>query len=143
MVEYDEALDTEAEFEAIDKEEEEVNNVSDKEVFSFFNDCVAENDFMDGSYDVGIYEHHEELTGEAVSDSWILLDNQSMVHLSNNGDLLTNIREADCTCRVKSTAGVVVIQMLGDLPGFLDPVWYYPDRGIILIVWQTSYHLMM
>jgi hypothetical protein len=44
-----------------------------------------------------------------------------------NGSLLENIREAPISCRISCNAGVVTTNMIGDLPGYPNPVWFHAD----------------
>eukprot|EP00536_Pseudo-nitzschia_multiseries_P005984 jgi/Psemu1/14155/gm1.14155_g len=57
---------------------------------------------------------------------WILLDNQSIVHVFCTKDFLTNIREADDELHLYTNARMTVITLIGDLPGF-RLVWYHKD----------------
>ena len=61
-----------------------------------------------------------------INKFWILIDNQSTIDLFHNKDLLSNIREVNDHVVVHCNVGKVVVNMMGDLPGY-GPVWYYPD----------------
>ena len=72
-----------------------------------------------------LYSQHRHTTGNPVPLTWILLDNQSTVDVFCNKDLLTNIRQADRSCRISCNAGVVTTDLIGDLAGYPEPVWYH------------------
>jgi hypothetical protein len=73
------------------------------------------------------YEQHGINNGRAVPTTWILLDNQSTVDVFCNENLLEDIREAPIPCRISCNAGVVEVNMIGDLPGYPAPVWFHPN----------------
>ena len=88
-----------------------------------------------------LHEQHKGVTGGAVPEWWLLLDNQSTVDVISNRSLLRNIRKAPNPCRISCNAGVVVVDTIGDLPGYPSPVWYHPG-GIanILSLHRVSQH---
>jgi hypothetical protein len=60
-----------------------------------------------------------------IPDSWMLLDNQSMVDLFCNRKLLVNIRPSSTRMNVRCNAGEHTTTMVGDLSGY-GTVWYDP-----------------
>jgi hypothetical protein len=54
---------------------------------------------------------------------WILLDNQSTVDVLSNEKLLENIRKATSSMRIRTQAGKIMTDMVGDLHNY-GPVWY-------------------
>mgnify|MGYP002809603031 CR=1 FL=1 len=79
--------------------------------------------------------------GFIIPEWWVLLDNQSTVNLVMNKKLLTNIRKAKHSMRVACNAGMVHTDLIGDMAGYPEPVWYHPD-GIanILSVHMVEEH---
>ena len=80
-----------------------------------------------------------------VSKSWILLDNQSTVDVSNNKEVLKNMRHSTTTMNIHCNAGVATTNTIADLPGH-GTVWYHP-KGIANIlslsqVVKKGYHVM-
>ena len=73
-----------------------------------------------------LHGQHKAATGQPVPSSWILLDNQSTVDVFSNGALLRNIRKPGTSCRISCNAGMVVTELVGDLDGYPNPVWYHP-----------------
>ena len=79
---------------------------------------------------------------------WILLDNQSTVHIFSTDKLLRNIRTVDKQVSVQCNAGTTITNMVGDLQGFGE-VWYHP-KGIANILsmalvedklgWEITYY---
>jgi len=106
---------------------------------------VATSEFMMLSSEVVMdgttFKQHQDLTGQPLPRTWILLDSQSTVDVFCNRDLLSNIRVSDTECRISCNAGVVVVRMIGDLGGYPSPVWYHPD-GIanILSLHRVTQH---
>jgi hypothetical protein len=49
-------------------------------------------------------QQHKTMTGHAVPESWILLDNQLTVNVFCNKNLLQNIREGMTICRISCNA---------------------------------------
>lgn len=74
---------------------------------------------------------------QPIPDTWILLDSQSTVDLFKNKELLMNIRKADGTLVVHSTAGVSTTNLVGDFPGYGE-VWYYPEGVANIISWSNA-----
>lgn len=61
-----------------------------------------------------------------IPGNWILLDNQSTVNVFCNASLLRNIRKVKRKMIIHCNAGVSRTNLIGDLPGYLDEVWYNP-----------------
>ena len=70
---------------------------------------------------------------ESVSEEWILLDSQSMVHVFCNRKLLHKIRRFKIPCRISCNAEMVTTDLIGDLDGYDNAVWYVPG-GIAIIL---------
>jgi hypothetical protein len=83
--------------------------------------------------DAMLLGQHKAATGRVVPSWWILLDNQSTVDVFSNKSLLCNIRKSSVSCRISCNAGVVITDLIGDLPGYPNPVWYHP-QGIANIL---------
>jgi hypothetical protein len=84
----------------------------------------------DGNSDFSF--HTDGHTRGSLPSSWILLDNQSTVHIFSNSELLKNIRTVDRRVSVQCNAGTTTTNMVGDLKGFGE-VWYHP-HGIANIL---------
>ena len=95
----------------------------DRYDFQFLNDGEEVHQLNDGV----LHSQHKGATGQPVPSSWILLDNQSTVDVFSNGALLRNIRKSDTSCRISCNAGIVTTQLVGDLDGYPNPVWYHPE----------------
>jgi hypothetical protein len=105
--------------------------------FNFINTGTV----LKSNYGKLLEQHKAPATGCAVPKSWILLDNQSTVDVFCSKWLLKNIRELPDVCRISCNAGVVIVKMIGDLPGYPAPIWYHPD-GIanILSLFRVTEH---
>ena len=68
---------------------------------------------------------HSAVAGDPMMDTMVLLDNQSTCNLFCNRKLLRNVRKAERSLIVSSTAGTSRTDLVGDLPGFPCPVWLY------------------
>jgi hypothetical protein len=77
--------------------------------------------------DGAITKFFDAATSRLVPRSWILLDHQSTVDVFCIKHLLKNIRAAPNTCRISCNVGVVLVKMIGDLPGYPAPVWHHPE----------------
>ena len=56
--------------------------------------------------------------------NWVLIDNQSTVHVICNPNLLNNIRRMDRTMNIFYNSGVRTTRMVGGMPGVVE-VWYH------------------
>ena len=84
---------------------------------------------------------HEHILIQAKGDinrNWVLIDNQSTVHVIYNLKLLNNIRRTDRTIHIFCNAGVKTTDMVGDTPG-MGEVWYHSE-GIANILSKALIH---
>jgi hypothetical protein len=54
----------------------------------------------------------------------LLLDNQSSANIMCNKAFITNIQDAGCTMKLKSTGGSLLIDQNADFEGFNTEVWF-------------------
>jgi hypothetical protein len=64
--------------------------------------------------------------GRNIPARWVLLDSEANVDLFCNQTMLKNIRRVNTSMTVHCNAGSRVTNMIGDLPGYPNPVWYSP-----------------
>jgi len=57
-----------------------------------------------------------------IPDSWILLDNQSIINVFKNKSLLTNLQKVSTEIKIHCNAGTSTTNMVGDLAGY-GTVW--------------------
>ncbi|KAG7353502.1 hypothetical protein IV203_002857 [Nitzschia inconspicua] len=78
--------------------------------------------------------------------SWMLADSCSSVDIFCDATLLHDIHEADEPLTLHCNAGSVTLTLQGYLPGYPEPIWYYPD-GIANIFslrnLSKHYHITM
>ena len=75
--------------------------------------------------DVSYHNILSQSRGGKINKNWLLLDNQSTVHVICNPSFLQNIRETNKNMYIHCNAGVASTNMIGDLTG-VGPVWYHP-----------------
>lgn len=64
-----------------------------------------------------------------IPSSWIPLDNQSTICCFKDKECLQNIHRANRSVTIHCNAGDTTTDLIGDLPGFPEPVWHDP-KGI-------------
>ena len=72
-------------------------------------------------------ETHVISVHHTADQSWLLLDSCSTVNLISDKDLLTNIHPVPHSLQVRCNAGSVVINHLGYLGSYPEPVWFNPE----------------
>ena len=70
------------------------------------------------------HEHILSQAKSAINRNWLLIDNQSTVHVICNPNLLNNIRRMDRTMNIFYNAGVKTTRMVGGMPRVVE-VWYH------------------
>ena len=70
--------------------------------------------------------------GKQINKDWLLLDNQSTVHVICNRSMLANVRKIDKSMYIHCNAGVASTNLVGELNG-VGVVWYHPE-GIANII---------
>ena len=67
------------------------------------------------------------MPNEVIPSNWILLDTGSTINCFKDGQCLKNIRSIDSSVTVHCNAGDRTSNLVGDFPGFPEPVWCMPD----------------
>ena len=70
--------------------------------------------------------------GDPINKNWLLLDNQSTVHVICNPSMLTNIHRINRSMHIHCNAGVTSTNLVGQLES-IGPVWFHPE-GIANII---------
>jgi len=92
------------------------------------NDEANYDDDDDNNLEFSLYKNNLQQT----PDTWVLLDNQSIVDVFFNGALLENIRDSDSSLDIHCNSGVATVNKIGNFPGY-GVVWYHPS-GIVTIL---------
>ena len=82
----------------------------------------------------------------SLPDTWLLIDSCSTVDIISSHDLLHGIHKVSNPIRVRCNAGVTILDWMGYLGDYPQPVWYNPDGGAnIMSMFNISqqYHLSM
>ena len=82
----------------------------------------------------------------SLPDTWLLIDSCSTVDIISSPELLHGIHKVSSPIRVRCNAGVTILDWMGYLGDYPQPVWYNPDSGAnIMSMFNISqqYHLSM
>ena len=82
----------------------------------------------------------------SLPDTWLLIDSCSTVDIISSPGLLHGIHKVSNPIRVRCNAGVTILDQMGYLGDYPQPVWYNPDSGAnIMSMFNISqqYHLML
>jgi hypothetical protein len=84
------------------------------------------------SANVSVYPSSTSFSLHQANDSpipkhWIILDSASSIDLFVDQDLLTDIRNVDTPMQIISNAGSVNVLQQGNLDGYPETIWYYPN----------------
>ena len=76
---------------------------------------------------------------QRLPDLWMLLDNQSTVHIFRNTMFLVNVRQTKKKLRLQTNTGDAIIDEIGDLPGF-GTVWVHHNgiANILSLEWVAT-----
>ena len=69
-------------------------------------------------------EHILSQEKSAINRNWVLIDNQSTVHMIHNPELLNNIWSTDQMMHILFNAGVKTTEMVVDISG-VGEGWYH------------------
>ena len=82
----------------------------------------------------------------SLPDTWLLIDSCSTIDIISSPDLLHGIHKVSNPIRVWCNAGVTILDQMGYLGDYPQPVWYNLDSGAnIMSMFNISqqYHLSM
>ena len=64
---------------------------------------------------------------KAIPSNWVLLDSCSTINVFSSSELLKNIRRSEKRMKIACQSGVSSTNLVGDLEGFPEPLWFTPD----------------
>ena len=83
---------------------------------------------------------------EALPDTWLLIDSCSTIDIISSPGLLHVIHKVNNPIWIRCNAGVTILDQMGFLRDYPQPVWFNPHRGANIMSMfniRQLYHLSM